>query len=154
MANKSKVKGTRYEGQIANYINDWCGNDGFCERRALHGALDQGDLRFRTHGLDLIAECKWNKEYPNKAKEQEFRRQTDVETINASADGGILVMNRFRNGTERHEVWLHLSLACRLIGLSMGKNVEDVWVCARLYDFCWLLFGPPAWEYRREKHGD
>lgn len=150
MANKSKAKGTRYETQIADYINDWCGNGKRCERKALHGEKDHGDLGFRVSGLDIIVECKWNKEYPNNALEQEFRRQTDEEAVNADADGGILVMNRYRNGTDRHEAWMHLSLACALCGSQLPSGCEDIWVCTRLYDFCWLVFGPPAWEDRRK----
>lgn len=150
MANKSKAKGTRYETQIADYINDWCGNSKRCERKALHGENDQGDLGLRVLGLDLIIECKWNKEYPNKALEKEFRSQTDVEAANANADGGILVMNRYRNGTDRHEAWMHLSLACSLCGVPCPLGGEDIWVCTRLYDFCWLVFGPPVWEDRRK----
>lgn len=152
MANKSKAKGTSYERTVADYINDWCGNNKRCERKALHGNSDQGDLAFRVRNLDLIAECKWNKDYPNKAKELDFRAQTDTETANAEADGGILVMNRYRNGTDRHEVWMHLSLACHLVGAKLPVGSEDIWVCTRLYDFCWLVFGPPAWEDRRERH--
>lgn len=143
---KSKQKGTRYESDIAKYIDDWCGVKGSCVRNVQHGSKDQGDLSLEARGLDLIIECKWREKYPNAAEERKFREQTDVEAENALADGGILVMNRYRNGTERHEAWMHASLAAKLVGNEFPEDAEDVWVCTRLLEFCWLCFGAPAWE--------
>lgn len=150
MANKPKAIGTAYETQITRYINSWAGEE-VCERIVLHGSKDQGDLRLKARGFTLAVECKRRTKYPNKTEEQEFREQTDAETANSGADGGVLIVNRYRNGAERHDAWVHLSTACKLCGVEYPENHEDIWVCARLYDFCWLIFGPPAWAYEGEK---
>lgn len=147
---KSKAKGTRYETMVANFINDWCGDPDKCRRNALHGFKDEGDLSFRARGLRFIVECKWREKYPGAAEEESFRKQTDEEAQNARADCGVLAINRFRSGVERHYIWVRLSTAHRICNTEMPEDVEDIWVCTTLLEFCWLLFGHPAWEDRRD----
>lgn len=48
---KAKATGTRFETAVANYLQEWFPH---CERRALRGANDGGDLA----GLPLTIECK------------------------------------------------------------------------------------------------
>lgn len=145
MSSKSKGKGTRYETQVANFINDWAG-ERVAERVALHGNHDNGDLRLVVDDLTLCVECKWREKYPPDSEERDFRRQTDEEADNSGADGGILVINRYRAGIERHEVWMHMGTAKMLVGDRWGIARDDHdWVCTRLLDFCWICFGGPAW---------
>lgn len=142
MANKSKAKGTNYETKVANYINDWVGET-VCERIVLHGNRDNGDLRLKVDDLVLTVECKWREKYPNDGEEMDFRKQTVVETANAGTDGGILVINRYRNGIERHEVWVGDWTVAKLYGEETFHAI-DLWWCMRLRDFCRLCFGSPA----------
>ena len=144
MANRSKARGTRYETMVANFFNDWVGEK-VAERVVLHGSHDHGDLRLMVDDLTLCVECKWRESYPNDKQEQQFREQTDVEADNSGADGGILVVNRYRAGIERHEVWMHLGTARLICGDADGGDGDHDWVCARLLDFCWLCFGAPVW---------
>jgi len=48
---RSKAKGTRFETEVTTYLRQWFPG---CERRALRGRLDGGDLA----GLPLTVECK------------------------------------------------------------------------------------------------
>ena len=142
MANKSKAKGTKYETSVTNYFNEWCGEK-VCERVVLHGNRDHGDLRLYVADLVLAVECKWREKYPNDAEESDFRKQTITETENAKTDGGILVMNRYRNGIERHEVWTTDFVIAKLYGDDTFDGC-GLWLCMRLKDFCRLCFGPQA----------
>lgn len=80
---KNKAKGTSAETAVVKYLIE----NGFphAERRALSGANDQGDV---SGCIGLCIEVKSHKTY----KFPEWLKETEVETINAKADYGILVV--------------------------------------------------------------
>lgn len=64
MKTRPKDIGTRQESSIRNVINDWAG-EVVCERVALHGNKDMGDLRIVVDDLVLTGESKHCKAYPS-----------------------------------------------------------------------------------------
>lgn len=136
---RSKDIGTRYETQVAREFNRRAGET-VAERVVLHGNRDNGDLRLTLPGHVLTVECKWNKRYPSHGKEMDFRKQTLDETEHAGTDAGVLVMNRYQNGIERHECWTQLWVLDMLCGREYDPE-QDLWVMVRMGELCDLLFG-------------
>lgn len=93
---KSKQKGTAAETAVVNYLRD----HGFpgAERRALAGGADKGDL---FTGPGLCWEVKAHKKYAIPA----WLTETGIETINARADYGVLVVKPVGVGTTRTGDW-------------------------------------------------
>lgn len=78
MANKMKAKGTTFETATKKYLEE----HGFEARRtALSGAKDVGDLEI-TKPFLAIVENKAYKGELTESQETEFRKQTEVETVN------------------------------------------------------------------------
>lgn len=148
MSSKSKSKGTRFETMLVNVFNDW---DGVrcCERVALHGNHDNGDLRLAVDDLTVCVEAKWRRSYPSESDMLEFRAQTLAETGNSGADCGVLVVNHYKQGVMRSEVWMRGDTWLMINGhdsLVLGGKYDDHdWLCMTLLDFCWTCFGAPAW---------
>jgi hypothetical protein len=95
---KSKAKGTLAETAVAKYLlgHGWPS----CERRALRGTLDQGDIT-GTPGV-----C-WEIKYAGGAiKMSEWMGETEAETINARAAIGVLVVKPPGVGLTRVDRWL------------------------------------------------
>lgn len=148
MSSKSKAKGTRYESQLVGVFNDWVGLK-VAERIVLHGNHDHGDLRLSVDDLIVCVEVKWRKSYPSEADMLDFRAQTVAETDNSGADCGILVVNHYNQNVMRSEVWMTGDTWLMLNGydgsMSVGKYDIHDWLCMTMLDFCWTLFGAPAW---------
>jgi hypothetical protein len=90
MVNKSKAKGTSTETLVVGYLQEhgWP----YCERRALSGNLDKGDLA----GMPgLCVEVKYGN---NTIKIGPWLTETGIERLNAGADHGILVVKPFGMG--------------------------------------------------------
>lgn len=105
MANPSKAKGTRAETKVARYLN---ANGLECERRALAGSDDEGDLRLVLRdGSEVTVEVKAGKQTTNYSRSQlrEWMRQTTAESLNRGCPG-ILVIVRYRRAFEDAEVWI------------------------------------------------
>lgn len=106
MANQSKAKGTRFETDIVNHLN----NNGFphAERRALNGAVDRGDI---TGIPGIVIEAKATRELQT----AEFLRQAETERANADADYGIVVWKRRQQPTGQAACIITLDALTRLL---------------------------------------
>lgn len=81
----SRSRGTAFETLIVRYLQSrgWT----HAERRALHGAVDKGDI---TGTGPLVWECKNHKSLDISA----WLKETEQERQNANADYGVLVVKR------------------------------------------------------------
>ena len=82
---KNKSKGTAFETLIVDYLKQFYPN---CERRALQGALDKGDIT----GVDrrLVFECKSH----NTLNFSGWLKEAETERVNADAEVGVVVAKR------------------------------------------------------------
>lgn len=162
MANPSKQAGTKQETAICNAINDWAGSK-VCERVALKGSYDCGDMRLVVDELTLTCESKHSKHYPTVGQLDEFKRQTIIENANAGQDGGLLFVNLPNKSMNRMEVWMQKSTYLRINGIDRllrrpdlsdadRKRAEQAlvdgafdWVRLTLVDFLHVTFGNPSW---------
>jgi hypothetical protein len=94
--------GTEAETAVVRYLRD----NGFphAERRALYGALDQGDI---TGTPGVAWEIKGGKaaKSPGPALVDSWLAQTEAERCNARASVGVLVMARAGYGAARCGMW-------------------------------------------------
>lgn len=95
---KSRAKGTAFETLIVRWMRD-SGNYPSAERRALHGALDKGDI---SGTGPLVWECKAKKAHDFSG----WLKETEQERKNADADYGILVVKRtgYGDGADQYAV--------------------------------------------------
>lgn len=104
---KNKAKGTSFETLTVRWLKD----NGFpyAERRALHGSFDKGDI---TGCGPLVFECKAKKAHDFSG----WLKETEVETTNAEADYGVLVVKRngYGDGADQYAV-MKLSEMVRLL---------------------------------------
>lgn len=150
MANKSKVKGTRFETDLVDVINDWEGL-AICERLPLHGNEDRGDIRLRIRDLTICIEAKNLKDYPPPSLMEKFRDDTVTETANLGADGGLLIISKYRKRITLSEVWMQHGTFFKLYHRE-PPEMDDAhaWCCMTLGDFLRRFLGEPAWADRRE----
>jgi len=159
---RPKDIGTRQESSIRNVINDWAG-EVVCERVALHGNKDMGDLRIVVDDLVLTGESKHCKAYPSEGMLDNFKKQTVIENKNAEQDGGLLFVNNTGKSINRMDVWMQKSTFLKLHGLDavveryelsdevrerlerMLKDTEHDWLRLTLLAFMHLCWGQPAW---------
>lgn len=159
MANPSRDAGTRQETKICTTLNDYAGCK-VAERLALHGRLDQGDIRILVDDLVLTGESKHSKRYPSEGKMDAYRQQTVDETANAGSDGGVLFVNLPNRSVERMECHMLKSTYLKLHGVdrvlrdgripadasadlmaALMEDGENDWVCIPLSTFMGLAFG-------------
>ena len=111
---KSKQRGTTFETAVVNYLN----NHGVkCERRALSGKNDKGDVAGIGHS---ILELKATKSYDLASMMNEAR----VERDNAQEHFAFGVQKRFRSSIDRSYVVLELREAVAIFKILGDINVE------------------------------
>ncbi|MEU3285621.1 hypothetical protein [Streptomyces longwoodensis] len=129
-ANPSKQKGTRYEGEIRDFLNA----RGFEVKRVVQmGRADQGDL----HGYPLhIIEAKSVKSFDLPA----FVRQADREAVNAGQPFGVVFIKKARASTAD--------------GYAVRSIATDVRLINRLRDAEQLLrdLAPETFERHNKRH--
>lgn len=104
MSNPSKKKGTEAETKVKKYFND---NGLKCERKALAGSKDLGDLCLHLpNGGEVTVEVKTGKQTwnYNRARLDEWKRQTLVEASNSGCSA-VLVIVRYKRKFIDAEVW-------------------------------------------------
>lgn len=127
MSNPSKAKGTRAETKVRRYFND---HGLRCERKALAGSDDEGDLRlYLPDGLEVAVEVKAGKQTGNYNRSlfNEWKRQTLTESINSECPA-ILVIVRYRRAFDDAEVWVP-----RVVKRS--EDIRLAWTMTYIDDF-------------------
>lgn len=105
MANTSKTIGTHAETRVKNYFN----SHGLrCERKALAGSADEGDLRlYLPMGTEVTVEVKSGKQTANypRSRIDEWKRQTLEESENSGCPS-LLIIVRYMRRLDSIEVWI------------------------------------------------
>lgn len=157
--NKPREIGTRMESNLRDAMNEHAGRK-VCERVALHGEKDHGDLRIEVDELVLTGESKHGKVYPGEKKLEAFKRQTVDENENAGQDGGVLFVNLPNKSIMRTECWMQPRTFMLLSGFDLVLrdfesdhdrsllrrllDTEAPWLRLTLADFMRLCWGGPA----------
>jgi hypothetical protein len=100
VTNHSKNRGTRWETEVVKHAR--ANGFPYCERRALAGNADKGDL---TLCPGVIVECKDWSDYTN-GDVSEWWRETLKEKKNANASVALLVVKRAYQGTGMAWCWV------------------------------------------------
>ena len=96
--NKSKAKGTAWETAVVEYLK----NKGInCERRALNGADDRGDIVIFDRP-SLVLECKSEKAFNLSS----YMAETAAEVFNAGGDFGVTILKAPRKSVGKAYVIL------------------------------------------------
>lgn len=168
---KAKKIGTAFESDIRDAHNDWAGRK-VCERVALHGTHDNGDLRIEIGDLILTGEAKKRKQYPSEGEIEGYKQQAIEECENAGTYGALLFVNLPRKNLYRTEVWMERSTYLAISGVDdfirrvmMRTDSHDEgeleewmvrdehsWLRLTLVDYLWMVYGPPAWEWKGVRH--
>ena len=97
MGNRSKRKGSEFEGQVARYLARALDDDGI-ERRTLQGVNDRGDIAgVKINGKRAVIECKAEKAL----RVSEYLREAETERENDGAEFGVVVSKRRGIGEAR-----------------------------------------------------
>lgn len=98
----SKQKGTTWETDVVNYLN----SKGIpCERRALNGLNDKGDILIYNRPK-FVVECKAEKKFDLPS----YVKELDTEISNAGGKQGIVVVKAPRKNVSKAYVVIPLDM--------------------------------------------
>lgn len=123
MVNPSKQRGTAAETACVRWLRE----NGFpwADRQPLRGNRDAGDL---TIAPGLIAEVKSHKSaatgQPGHKQLETWLEQTDIETLNAGAEHGVLIVKR-AGTTNVGMWWAHMRLGAFLKLLGCPQSISN-----------------------------
>lgn len=102
MTNKSKNKGTTFETDVVNYLNE----QGIrCERRSLNGINDRGDITVYDRP-SLVLECKSEAKFDLAG----YMKEVAVEVVNAGNDMGVAIVKAPRKNVSQAYVVMPLEV--------------------------------------------
>tara|TARA_B100000287_G_scaffold165924_1_gene156498 strand:+ start:9114 stop:9443 length:330 start_codon:yes stop_codon:yes gene_type:complete len=101
MSSRNKAKGTRFETDVVNFINEKKPYN--VERRALSGANDKGDI---IGVPDFALECKNVKDWSKQLGA--FVQEAEIEAGNAGVPFGAVVIKKRNSNTSRSYVVMSL----------------------------------------------
>lgn len=118
MVNKPKNQGTKAESAFAAYLteNGWPS----AERRSLQGALDKGDIT-GTPGVCWEVKSTRRPDVPFST----YLKECVVETVNAKADFGVVVVKTKGYGDRRVGEWLAVMYVRDLVRLDAPRVVMN-----------------------------
>ena len=113
---RSKQKGTMAETAVAEYLRQFWP---LVERRTLGGQFDKGDIA----GVpNTVIEVKNQRSY----KISEWLKETAIETINAEAALGVLVIKPNGVGVSRVEDWWAVVPLSTIVKLIKDSNAQGL----------------------------
>lgn len=112
---RAKQKGTSAESSLAKFLKR---TFPLAERRALTGKFDQGDIAGTPN---LVWEVKNQKKY----NFSQWLKETSVETSNAKADFGFLIVKPNGIGLEKVESWWAIMDVAQLMKLLEKAGYVD-----------------------------
>lgn len=112
---KAKQKGTSAESALVKFLKR---SFPLVERRALTGSQDQGDIAGTPN---LVWEVKNQKTY----KFSEWLKETKIETANANADFGFLIVKPNGIGLEKTGSWWAIMDVDQLVTLLEKAGYVD-----------------------------
>ena len=132
MSSKSKTVGTRAETKVRRYFET---NGLRCERKALAGSNDEGDLRLYTpDGLEITIEVKAGEQTASYGRKllDKWKRQTLDEAENSGCLA-ILIVVRHRRKFVDAEVWMP--------NTTGDKKLMSFWTMTYINDFVDVIKG-------------
>jgi hypothetical protein len=142
MTNKPKAIGTAAETAVVRYLRD----NGFpmCERRALHGTTDLGDV---TGIPGLVIEVKAG-EAAHKASPRQIKAwldETETERLNAKADIGLLVTARSRQNVRNWWCVMTMRTNQKLMGYDIDREPLASLPCYLTLESAAILLRKAGW---------
>ena len=104
---KSKQKGTTWESAVVAFLNE---NGIRCERRALVGNNDKGDILIYS-SPGTVLECKAEKQFDLAS----YIKEVDVEVVNAGGEFGAAIVKAPRKPVSKAYVVISLELFVKIL---------------------------------------